>query len=297
MRILITGVSGQVGWELRRSCQPLGEVLGVDRAALDLAQPDAIRAVLRRERPRVILNPAAYTAVDQAEQDEAAARRVNGDAVAVLADEAARVGALLVHYSTDYVFDGTQAAPHRESDRPRPAGAYGRSKLAAEQALQSSAASWLCLRTSWVYAARGRNFLRTILRLAAEREELRIVADQVGAPTAARLVADATAQIVARALAEQAAGTFTPAVLHLAAGGATSWHGFAECIVAGARGYPRAPSLKVRRLVPIASDEYPQAAPRPRNSRLDCSGLARRYGLELPRWECGVALCLEELFG
>lgn len=297
MKILVTGVGGQVGWELMRACQPLGEVVGVGRAQADLADPEAIRAVVRRERPRVILNPAAYTAVDQAEREEALALRINRDAVAILAEEAMRLGALLVHYSTDYVFDGKLARPYREDDAPHPIGVYGRSKLAGEEALRASACDWLCLRTSWLYAARGRNFLRTILRLAGEREELRVVDDQIGAPTAARLVADASAQIIARTLVERAAGTFASAVLHLSAGGAISWHGFAERVVAAARAQPRAPDMRVRRIVPIASDEYPQAAPRPRNSRLDCGALARRYDLELPRWEAGLALCVEELYG
>jgi len=297
VKILVTGVGGQVGWELMRACQPLGEVVGVGRAQADLADPEAIRAVVRRERPRVILNPAAYTAVDQAEREEALALRINRDAVAILAEEAMRLGALLVHYSTDYVFDGKLARPYREDDAPHPIGVYGRSKLAGEEALRASACDWLCLRTSWLYAARGRNFLRTILRLAGEREELRVVDDQIGAPTAARLVADASAQIIARTLVERAAGTFASAVLHLSAGGAISWHGFAERVVAAARAQPRAPDMRVRRIVPIASDEYPQAAPRPRNSRLDCGALARRYDLELPRWEAGLALCVEELYG
>jgi len=246
-------------------------------------------------RPDVIVNTAAYTAVDAAEDDEASARRVNAEAVGVLADEASHIGALLVHYSTDYVFDGTKEGPYVESDTPDPLGAYGRTKLAGENALAASRADWLCLRTSWVYAARGKNFLRTILRLAAEREELRIVADQVGAPTSARLVADVTAHVVARAAEWRRRGTFAPAVLHATAGGATSWHQFAARIVELARAAPRAPALKVQRVVPIGAAEYPTKARRPANSRMDCSELERRFGVRMPGWERGVELTVAEV--
>lgn len=293
MKILVTGAAGQVGWELVRSLQPLGEVIGADREQINLAQPDAIRSALRAMRPRVIVNAAAYTAVDQAEKDEKAAIAVNGVAVEVIAAEAARLGALLVHYSTDYVFDGTRQSPYRESDVPNPINSYGRSKLAGEQALRESPADWLCLRTSWIFAARGRNFLQTVLRLASEREELRIVADQVGAPTSARLVADATAQVVKQALGERDRGVFGSAVLHLTASGATSWHGFADRIVASAPALALSP--KVRRIVPIATADYPLPAPRPGNSRLDCGLIERRFGLALPAWEVGVDLCLAEM--
>ncbi len=231
-RILVTGVNGQVGFELLRACQPLGEVIGLDRRALDLTDPQAIRRVLREAKPDVILNPAAYTAVDQAEQDERTATAINGDAVAVMAEEAARLKALFVHYSTDYVFDGTKDGAYTETDTPNPQSAYGRSKLAGEQALQASQADWLCLRTSWVFASRGKNFLRTILRLAAEREELRIVADQVGAPTSARLLEAATAPVLPRARDERHNTNFASQILHLTAAGKTTWHGFANRIVA-----------------------------------------------------------------
>jgi len=295
-RILVTGIHGQVGFELLRACQPLGEVVGLDRQTLDLTDPQAIRRVLREAKPDVILNPAAYTAVDQAEQDERTATAINGDAVAVMAEEAARLNALFVHYSTDYVFDGNKDGAYTETDTPNPQSAYGRSKLAGEQALQASKADWLCLRTSWVYAARGKNFLRTILRLAAEREELRIVADQVGAPTSARLIAEATAQIVGQSRRQTDRERFTPGIYHLTAAGSTSWHGFAQAIVDRARKSPSAPPLKVELITPIRTEDYPLPAKRPRNSRMSTAAFEARFGLKLPAWEVGVALGLEELF-
>lgn len=294
-RILVTGIHGQVGFELLRACQPLGEVVGLDRQALDLTDPQAIRRVLREAKPDVILNPAAYTAVDQAEQDERTATAINGDAVAVMAEEAARLRALFVHYSTDYVFDGCKDGAYTETDTPNPQSAYGRSKLAGEQALQASKADWLCLRTSWVYAARGKNFLRTILRLAAEREELRIVADQVGAPTSARLIAEATAQTLSNAQHERSTGHFISSILHLSASGATTWHGFATQIVDGHRALHPDRPLAVRAIHAITTADYPLPARRPASSRLDNTALQQRFSLHLPDWAIGTRLCLAEL--
>ena len=292
-RILVTGVNGQVGFELLRACQPLGEVIGADRTRCDLADLDALRNALREIRPDVIVNPAAYTAVDAAEQDEALATRINGEAVSLIAEEARRAQALVVHYSTDYVFDGTKDAPYTEADQPSPLNAYGRSKLVGEHALLASQADWLCLRTSWVYASRGKNFLRTVLRLAREREEMRIVADQFGAPTPARLIAETTAHIVRQSLQARREGRFASGLLHLTSRGATSWHGFASAIHARLSTSAQAPKLKS--LVPITTAEYPLPAARPRNSRLDCSALERRFDLRLPEWETGVELCMAEL--
>jgi dTDP-4-dehydrorhamnose reductase len=243
----------------------------------------------------VIVNAAAYTAVDNAEKEEALATRINGEAPGVLAEEARRLGALLIHYSTDYVFDGGKPSPYLETDPPNPMGAYGRSKLAGERAIAAAGGDWLTLRTSWVYAARGKNFLRTILRLAAEREELRVVADQFGAPTWARLIAESTAQIVAAALRERATGTFASGIYHLTAAGETSWHGFASIIVDQARKVSLQPAPKVQRIVPITTEEYPLPAPRPRNSRMSLDGLERRFGLALPAWDRCLSLCLAEL--
>jgi dTDP-4-dehydrorhamnose reductase len=294
-KLLVTGVNGQVGWELLRSCQPLGEVVGLTREQCDLADPDSIRIAIREHKPDVILNPAAYTAVDQAEKEEVLATRINGEAVGVLAEEATRLGALLIHYSTDYVFDGTKDGAYLPSDQPNPQSAYGRSKLAGEQALQASNADWLCLRTSWVYASRGRNFLKTVLRLAAEREELRIVADQFGAPTSARLIADVTAQVVARAIIEKCEFRFTSGIFHLTATGVTSWHGFASEIVALARRTKLFATLKVAVITPLRSEDYPLPAMRPANSCMDGTSLQKRFGVITPGWKRGVELCTAEI--
>ena len=295
MRILLTGASGQIGWELARSMQPLGEVMACDRRRVDLSAPASLAALVESVRPQVIVNAAAYTAVDRAEQESALADTINGEAPGVLAAAARRAGALFVHYSTDYVFDGSGNAPRREDALVAPINAYGRSKLAGERTIAEAGGDWLVLRTSWIYASRGSNFVTTMLRLGAERESLRVVADQVGAPTSARLVSDATAQIVRQALVERAQGRFASEVLHLCAAGETSRHGFAQAIFGGWRELAGDDSLKVRRLTPIPSSEHPAPAARPLNSRLDCSRLARRYGICLPEWRIGLGLVLEEL--
>ena len=292
-RILLFGTTGQVGWELRRALQPLGDVVAVSRAEADFDRPETLRALFA-ERPAVVVNAVAYTAVDQAESDVERAMRVNGEAVAVLADEAKRCDALFVHYSTDYVFDGRKEGPYVESDPTAPQSSYGRSKRAGEEAIEASGGDHLVLRTSWVFTSRGKNFLRTILRLAGERESLRIVGDQFGAPTSARLIADVTAQVVARALAERSAGAFKSGIYHLAAAGTTSWHGFAAYIVERARAAGWTP-LVARTIDAIATAEYPVPAPRPANSRLDTSKLAERFGIAFPDWRTGVDLCIAEL--
>jgi dTDP-4-dehydrorhamnose reductase len=251
--------------------------------------PPPCRSKLDEVRPDVIVNAAAYTAVDKAESEPELAHAVNAVAPALLAQEAARRGALLIHYSTDYVYDGAKAAPYVESDKTNPLGAYGRSKLAGEEGIRASGCDHLIFRTSWVYAARGANFLRTILRLAAEREELRIVMDQIGAPTWARLIAEATALALRQALAERRHGRFESGLFHLACAGETSWHGFASAIVAGRSG------LRVKTVTPITTADYPLPAPRPANSRLDTSAFRARFGLALPDWRDCLPLCLEEI--
>jgi len=284
-RILLTGIHGQVGRELQRALQPLGEVVALDRAALELAQPERIRDIVRTVGPDVIVNPAAYTAVDQAENEAELAFSINGTAPGILAEEARRLDALLVHYSTDYVFDGAKPAPYREDDPVGPINSYGRSKLAGELAIEAAGCRHLIFRTCWVYGLRGRNFLRTMLRLAAERDELAVVADQLGAPTWARLIAEATALALARHAGQQG-------IYHLAAAGATSWHGFAAAIVDRAHQtglLAKAPP--VRRL---ASAEYPTPTRRPANSRLDCARLEQDFGLRLPDWETQLQLCLDD---
>jgi dTDP-4-dehydrorhamnose reductase len=295
MRLLVTGPTGQVGSQLFRSLAPLGNVIPLDRRHCDLSRPEQLPAVIRDLRPDVIVNAAAYTAVDDAERDEAVAATVNGAAVGVIAEEARRACALLVHYSTDYVFDGRKDAPYSEDDPPCPINAYGRSKLAGELAIREVGGAHLVLRTSWVYDARGRNFLRTMLALLRERDELRIVADQIGAPTWAADIAQATAALIDAAAHEREEGRFASGLFHLTASGATSWHGFAAAILEGAARRGLLPAGRTPRLVPVASEDYPRPAARPKNSRLSGDRLRQRFGLALPSWEEGLALCLDEM--
>ncbi|WP_375541790.1 dTDP-4-dehydrorhamnose reductase [Paraburkholderia sp. CNPSo 3281] len=288
--ILVTGVNGQVGYELLRSLQGLGRVVGLDRAALDLADLNRVREIVRAAKPSIIVNPAAYTAVDKAETDEASAQRLNAEAPGVLAEEAKRCGAALIHYSTDYVFDGTKYTPYVETDAVNPQNVYGKTKLAGEQAIAASGCAHLILRTSWVYGRRGKNFLLTMLKLGAERPELRIVADQIGAPTWSRTIADATSHIVTQGLAANNAGWWAQrsGIYHFTASGSTSWHGFAEVIFASALG-ERAPKT-----VPIPAADYPVPAKRPANSRLMLDKLSETFGLYMPAWDDALRLCLSD---
>lgn len=289
MRILVTGVSGQVGRELLRTLAPLGEVIGLDRAAMDLEAPESIRAEVRRLAPALIFNPAAYTAVDRAESEPELAMRINGLAPGVLGEEAARLGAWLVHYSTDYVFDGSSGRPWREDDPTAPLGVYGRSKLAGEQAVAASGCRHLVLRTSWVYGLHGRNFLSTMHRLATERDELRVVDDQVGAPTTSAALAEAGAALAQRLLDGPPA---TGGVYHMSCAGTVSWCGFAQAIVdrlpAVARALGAPAPVRRPRVTPIRTEDYPTPAARPRNSVLDNGRLARDFGLRLPHWEAAL---------
>lgn len=287
--ILLTGVNGQVGWELRRTLAPLGRVVALDSKGLDLTDADAIRAKVREIAPRLIVNPAAYTAVDKAESEPERARAINGLAPGILAAEAKRCGALLVHYSTDYVFDGTQDRPYREEDAPHPQNVYGATKLEGEEAIRASGARHLIFRTSWVYGRRGGNFLLTMQRLMRERPELNIVADQIGAPTWARLIAEGSALALAQCLSP-ARGADRPepwGTYHLTCGGETSWFGFASAIAAST------PLETPPRLTAIATSGYPTPAKRPANSRLDNGKLQRVFGLRLPDWPDALKLCLE----
>ncbi|MFO1322615.1 MAG: dTDP-4-dehydrorhamnose reductase [Burkholderiales bacterium] len=281
-RILLTGAQGQVGYELARLLPAQADVTATDRAALDLADPDAIVAAMRGAAPDIVVNAGAYTAVDLAERERDAAFAINARAPQVLAEEARRAGALLIHYSTDYVFDGAASAPYDEDAPTAPLNVYGQSKLDGERAIAASGAPALVLRTSWVYARRGRNFLRTIQRLAAERDELRIVADQTGTPNWARTLAEATATLIARgrgALAERAG------VYHFSSTGATTWHGFAQAIV----GDVARPVV-----VPIATAEYPTPARRPRYGVLATTRFERTFGFSLPAWQDALAACLAD---
>lgn len=290
----MTGVTGQVGWELARSLQPLGETIALDRRQCDFAQPERLAVVVGEIQPDVIVNAAAYTAVDRAEAEQAIAETINATAVGELAVAAREASALLVHYSTDYVFDGEKSGPYCEEDSFSPINAYGRSKLSGESAIRTSGCDYLILRTSWVYAARGQNFVRTVLRLARERDELRIVADQFGTPTWARNIADATAHITHQAAAERAEGTFASGVFHLTASGSTSWHGFAAAIIKLATREGMLAADKAPRLHAIRTEDYPLPAARPKNSRLAGGRLRSRFGLVLPHWELGLAACLQE---
>lgn len=292
-RILISGANGQVGFELRRSLAPLGIVSALTRQDMDLGKVDGILAVLDRERPHVIVNPAAYTAVDKAESEPDVARAINGTAPGVMAEWAAAHGAMVVHYSTDYVFSGSGTAAYRESDPTDPQSIYGATKWEGEQAVRNSGCRHLILRTSWVVGAHGANFLKTILRLAGERDQLRIVADQVGAPTSASLIADVTAHLVARQ--GQQPDVFGYGTYHLAAGGETTWHEYACHVVAAAERRGLALKLKSKDIQPIATHEYPLPAKRPANSRLDCSKLTSAFGLHLPDWRHGVDHVFSEI--
>jgi len=294
MKILLFGCNGQLGWELQRSLSPLGELVALDFDSrehhADFSRPDGLADTVRAIEPDVIVNAAAHTAVDKAESEPELARTLNATAPAVLAREAAARGAWLVHYSTDYVFDGS-GSHYRVEDAPTgPLSVYGRTKLEGEQFIRASGCKHLILRTSWVYAARGGNFARTMLKLAAERERMTVIDDQIGAPTGADLLADVTAHAMRAAARDPTLG----GTYHVAAGGETSWFGYARLVIewARARGLPVrvAPSA----IEPVPSSAYPTAAKRPLNSRLDTGRLQRAFGLRMPAWQPGVLRMLAE---
>lgn len=304
MRILLLGANGQVGFELARACAPLGELVCATRSgelpggaralAADLAQPGALAAALETADADIVLNAAAYTAVDRAEDDAAAAQRCNADAVAQIAAWAARRKAMVVHYSTDYVFDGQGRRAYREDDATAPLGAYGHSKLAGEAALRAAGADYLILRTAWVYAARGHNFLRTMLRLGRERPQLRVVDDQRGAPTPARLIAEATALALAHVYARRATDREKfRGIFHLTAAGECSWFEFAQAIFA--RAHAAGLIERVPELLPITTAEYPTRARRPAYSVLDSTKFRSAFGLHLPTWQLGLDAVIGEL--
>ncbi len=296
-KILLIGKNGQVGADLLSLLPPLGDIVALDRRHLDLTRPEEIRHTIRELQPHLIVNAAAYTAVDQAENDEALAHAINAEAPALMAEEAKRIGAAFVHYSTDYVFDGSKNVPYEENDPPNPINAYGRTKLAGEEGIRASGAPHLIFRTSWVYAPRGRNFLLTILRLATQREELRIVRDQIGAPTWSREIARATAEVLGRLMGEgdvasalaRSGGTY-----HMTAAGVTNWHEFALAILDEASRLPRDTPwfaaatgglpLVTRRISPITTSEYPTPARRPAYSVLSNSRIERSFGVQLADW-------------
>lgn len=291
MKIVLLGAQGQLGWELQRSLAPLGELHALDRRHADLSQPEQLVRTVRALHPDVVVNAAAHTAVDQAESEPEVAHTVNAAAPAALAQLAAELGAWLVHYSTDYVFDGRGTRPWQELDATGPRNVYGRSKLAGEQAITTSGCQHLIFRTSWVYAARGGNFAKTMLRLAQERERLTVIDDQHGAPTGADLIADVSAHALRTATARpELAGLY-----HLVAAGETSWHGYAQHAIAHARALRPTLGWQVQEIAPVPTSAFPTPAQRPHNSRLDTRKLQHAFGLTLPPWQHGVDRLLAEI--
>ncbi|MEY4640290.1 MAG: hypothetical protein RLZZ227_284 [Pseudomonadota bacterium] len=289
--ILLFGAEGQVGWELQRSLSLHGSVVPLTRAEVSLADAGALRAAIRNVRPEFIVNAAAYTAVDRAETEAELAFAINAAAPAIMAEEARAAGIAMVHYSSDYTYDGNKQGPYLETDATNPQSVYARSKLAGDEAVLASGARAIILRTSWVYGARGANFLRTILRLASERESLRVVSDQVGAPTSAELLADVTAQLLPHLRKESTRAD----LFHCTAAGATSWHGYATFIVEEALKLKAGFKLAPEKIEAIPTEQYTVPAPRPKNSRLDCTRLQQAFGLPLPHWQLHVRRTLREL--
>ncbi len=291
--ILLIGKSGQLGCELLHALTPLGRVAAPGREEIDLARPETITACVRALAPQLIVNAAAYTAVDQAETEEEIARSVNATAPGILAEEAERLGVPLVHYSTDYVFDGSKPEPYTERDAPNPLNVYGKTKLEGERAIQAAGAHYLIFRTSWVYGARRKNFLLTMLRLAAEKETLQVVDDQIGAPSWSGDLARGTAQVLARLMGDRPEAAFdeVSGLYHLTSAGETSWYGFAQAILEGAPGRER---HRLRELAPISTAQYPTPAKRPANSRLDNSAVGETFGVRMPHWRESLARVLAE---
>ncbi len=296
MRILLLGKNGQVGWELQRALAVLGEVVAHDHDTADFGQPESLAALVRSVEPQVIVNAAAHTAVDKAESEPEFARALNALAPGVLAREAAALGAWMVHYSTDYVFDGSGTAPWREDSPTGPLSVYGRTKLEGEQLIAESGCKHLIFRTSWLYAARGGNFAKTMLRLAAERDRLTVIDDQIGAPTGADLLADITAHAIGTVHQQgqrpELAGTY-----HAVAAGTTSWHGYAKHVIEFARAAGRPIQVAADAIVPVPTSAFPTPAKRPTNSRLDTTRLRTAFDLTLPRWDQGVDRMLTEILG
>lgn len=291
MKILLTGKNGQVGFELQRALAPLGEIVAVGKNDCNLADAAALRELVRAVAPDVIVNPAAHTAVDKAESEPALAEAINAAAPRVLGEAAARLGAWVVHYSTDYVFDGRKATPYTEDDQPNPQSVYGQTKLAGERALQECGARHLILRTSWVVGAHGGNFAKTMLRLAAERDSLRVVADQYGAPTSASLLADLTAQILGWGMRKDV----PTGLYHVTAAGETNWCDYARHVIASAHQAGKPLKAHPADVHPITTADYPTPARRPANSRLDCTKFRNTFGMVLPSWQQGLDHILQQI--
>lgn len=293
-RILVLGRGGQIGWELQRTLMPIGSVIAYGHNEIDLANAASLQRVIQEVKPQVIVNAAAYTAVDRAEQEPEQAHAVNAMAPGVLAEEAKRLHALLVHFSTDYVYDGSKGAPYVETDATGPLGVYGQTKLEGERAIEEVGGAYIILRTSWVYGSRGKNFLLTMLRLARERDILRVVSDQIGCPTWSRWAAEMTAQIVGRVIEQGGEDGRYTGVYHLSGGGSTSWHGFASAIVDLASRWPGF-ALRARSVEPISTAEYPTPAMRPQDTRLSTDKIRDTFGLAITPWERQLELCMAEL--
>jgi dTDP-4-dehydrorhamnose reductase len=299
MKILLFGMTGQVGWELQRSLAPLGELVALDAHSQhlcgDFTNLEGIALTIRTVMPDVIVNAAAHTAVDKAESEPELARTINALAPGVLAQEAKRIGAWLIHYSTDYVFDGSGEQAWLETDVPAPLSVYGKTKLEGEAAIRASACKHLIFRTSWVYAARGANFAKTMLKLAQERDSLSIISDQIGAPTGADLLADVTAHAIRTVQQGSGDADQLSGVYHLVAGGATSWHGYASFVIEFARHAGIAIKISAEAILAVPTSAYPLPAPRPNNSRLDTSKISNTFDLHLPDWQTGVSRMLSEI--
>ena len=295
MKILLFGKGGQVGWELQRSLAPLGDLVALDADSQnlcgDFTNPEGLAQTVRAVAPDIIVNAAAHTAVDQAESEPELARTINALAPGVLAQEAKRRGAWLLHYSTDYVFDGSGDKPWLETDPTGPLSVYGKTKLEGEEAIRATGCQHLIFRTSWVYAARGGNFAKTMLRLAQERDFLSVINDQIGAPTGADLLADVSAHAIRTALRNPDVG----GLYHLVAGGETSWHGYASFVMDFARQASIEIKVTPEAIQPVPTSAFPLPAPRPKNSRLDTQKLKNTFGLNLPHWQSGVARMLTEI--
>ncbi len=291
MKVVLLGKNGQVGQELQRTLAPLGNIIALGKEDLDLTDLDALRNVLSSQAPEIIVNAAAYTAVDQAESDSTTAFRINAEAPEVMARYARFNGSLLVHYSTEYVFDGQKSSAYIETDSPNPLNVYGQSKLAGERAIQGGGCHALIFRTSWVFSAPGRNFINTILRLARERDTLDVVSDQLGAPTSAELLADVTALAIASCQSD----ALREGMYHLTASGSTSWYGLACYIVQQAHAKGMDLKLDVPNIRAIKTADYPTPAKRPRNSRMDCSSLSQQLGITLPHWQVHVDRMLDQI--
>lgn len=294
MKILLLGKHGQVGWELQRALAPLGELVAVGRAEVDFEKLESIRACIQLHQPHWIVNAVAYTAVDKAESESEKAQLVNAEAVACLAQEAKKLDAWLIHYSTDYVFDGNHTAPYVEDDQTMPMSVYGKTKLMGEAAIQAQHAKHLIFRTSWVYSLHGANFVKTMLRLATERDTLNVVADQIGAPTSAELIADVSALVMQAVLQSKTPEVYA-GVYHLAATGQASWYHYAQHVIAYAEKKGKKFKVAADKILPIATEDYPLPAKRPKNSRLNTHKISTSFNLNLPDWRMHVERMLDEM--